>query len=171
MLSCYFSFLHKPRKRISPMFFCVWFQSVMWTKLLQWVQVVSTCRSSMALLCCFSRHSWATCMSTGRGWLGFCDWRLDASFRHWSACKQHTAMTQQTVMGDGEWSCNAACCRTAPGWCTWPAGPCSGQWPGAASSPACTRHLRRWSASLSSWSQTRFGPVGASWNKTVAVNC
>lgn len=46
----------------------------------------STCRSSMALACCFSRHSWAAWMSTGRGCLGSCDWRLDASFRHWSAC-------------------------------------------------------------------------------------
>lgn len=62
------------------------------------------------------------------------------------------------------WAVEGQCERSsAPGWCTWPAGPCSGRWPGAASSPACARRPRRWSALPSSWSQTRFGPVGRAW--------
>lgn len=60
----------------------------MWIRL-NW----STWSSSMARLCCFSLHSWATWMRTGSGWLGFCDWRLDDSFLHWSACWRETAST------------------------------------------------------------------------------
>ena len=64
------------------------------------VLVISTCSSSMALLCCFSRHNWATWMRTGRGWPGFWDWRLDDSFLHWSACWQRTAMYQQIMVSN-----------------------------------------------------------------------